>query len=103
MDLSLYPTPLPLSHSSLSHSDLRRGFGTRWVSRVKPATLKLLMRHADVTTTMRYYVTQDAAEVADELWAGFGGDGNTFGNSVHPTGEKREKAPAERSTEAFWQ
>jgi integrase len=52
--------------------DLRRSFGTRWAPRVKPATLQLLMRHADIGTTMKYYVAQDAADVADELWAGFG-------------------------------
>ena len=63
-----------------SAHDLRRGFGTRWAGRVKPATLKRLMRHADINTTMRYYVHQDAADVADELWAGFGQAGNKTGN-----------------------
>ena len=36
--------------------DLRRSFGTRWASKVKAATLQLLMRHEDIQTTMRYYV-----------------------------------------------
>jgi len=35
---------------------------------VKPATLQLLMRHQQIETTMRYYVDQDADEVADQLW-----------------------------------
>jgi integrase len=51
-----------------SSHDLRRSFGTRWASRVKPATLQLLMRHKAIETTMKYYVDQDADDVADELW-----------------------------------
>jgi hypothetical protein len=35
---------------------------------VKPATLQLLMRHRSIETTLKYYVEQDADEVADELW-----------------------------------
>jgi integrase len=54
-----------------SAHDLRRAFCTRWASKVKPATLQLLARHAEIGTTMKYYVAQDAADVADELWAGF--------------------------------
>ena len=51
-----------------SAHDLRRSFGTRWAARVKPATLQLLMRHESVETTMKYYVDQDADEIADILW-----------------------------------
>ena len=51
-----------------SAHDLRRSFGTRWASRVKPATLKTLMRHKSIETTMDYYVDQDADDVAAELW-----------------------------------
>jgi integrase len=77
-----------------SAHDLRRVFGTRWAPRVKPATLQLLMRHADISTTLKYYVAQDAADVADELWAGWGATvgktpaiGNTVGNSRHQEAE----------------
>ncbi len=52
-----------------SAHDLRRSFGTRWAKRVMPATLKLLMRHSSVDTTMRYYVEMDADDVAADLWA----------------------------------
>jgi integrase len=52
-----------------SAHDLRRAFGTRWAARVKPATLQLLMRHENIETTMKYYVAQNADDVADELWA----------------------------------
>lgn len=50
-----------------SAHDLRRSFGSRWAPRVKPATLQLLMRHASIETTMKYYVDLDADEVGDEL------------------------------------
>jgi hypothetical protein len=67
-----------------SAHDLRRSFGTRWASKVKPATLQLLMRHFTIDTTLRYYVAQDADDVARELWAASSAPtlfGNTFGNS----------------------
>jgi integrase len=77
-----------------SAHDLRRAFGTRWARRVMPAVLKRLMRHSTVQTTMGYYVDLDAAEVADELWAGWGANGgktppagNTLGNTRPETVE----------------
>jgi hypothetical protein len=51
--------------------DLRRAFGTRWSKRVMPAVLQRLMRHADIQTTMSYYVDLTAADLSAELWAGF--------------------------------
>ncbi|WP_146369616.1 hypothetical protein [Symmachiella macrocystis] len=33
------------------------------------ATLQLLMRPADIKTTMDYYVAQDVDDVASELWS----------------------------------
>jgi integrase len=61
-----------------SAHDLRRSFATRWAPKVKPATLQLLMRHSNIETTLRYYVDQDADDVAGELWGAFG---NTSGNN----------------------
>ena len=52
-----------------SAHDLRRTFGSRWAKRVMPARLRKLMRHANVQTTMQYYVDLDVDEMADELWA----------------------------------
>jgi integrase len=49
--------------------DLRRAFGARWSKRVMPAVLKEIMRHADIQTTMTYYVAQNARVTASELWA----------------------------------
>jgi len=50
-----------------------------------PAILRRLMRHADIQTTMSYYVDLDAAEIADTLWQGFESEktqnGNTRGNT----------------------
>jgi len=53
-----------------SAHDLRRSFGTRWAAKVKPLTLKRLMRHKAIETTLRFYIDQDADDVAEELWAG---------------------------------
>ena len=69
-----------------SAQDLRRSFGTRWAPRVKPATLQLLMRHQDISTTLNYYVAQDADEVADELWAGFQGQEGTVLGTIGQNG-----------------
>jgi integrase len=60
-----------------SAHDLRRSFGTRWAPKLKPATLPLLMRHRSIETTLRYYVAQDADEIADELWKAFAGEEET--------------------------
>jgi integrase len=40
--------------------DLRRSFGTRWALKVPPAALCALMRHSDISTTMKYYVDLQA-------------------------------------------
>lgn len=37
-----------------------------------PTVLRELMRHADITTTMKYYVGLNAEATADELWAALG-------------------------------
>lgn len=57
--------------SATAH-DLRRSFGTRWAARVKPAVLQLLMRHGDISTTMKYYVAHNADELAEGLWEEYG-------------------------------
>ena len=64
--------------------DLRRSFATRWSRRIKPITLRSIMRHADIKTTMAYYVDQDADEIAEELWRDHvdsGQSGHTSGNT----------------------
>lgn len=78
-----------------SAHDLRRSFGARWASRVKPATLQLLMRHKSIETTLKYHVDQDADEVADELWKAHSG----LGNPPPKSAQKAEKGPDEPSSE----
>lgn len=88
--------------------DLRRAFGTRWATRVRPPVLQRLMRHANISTTMRFYVALDASDVADELWANYGpaatngnsgGRGNNLATLAPNGGENAEGASAVDSTE----
>jgi integrase len=72
--------------------DLRRGFCSRWAKRVMPAVLQRLARHAHISTTMGFYVTLDAADMANDLWAGHAATlgntlavGNTLGNTAQET------------------
>ncbi|QDS98468.1 hypothetical protein HG15A2_17480 [Adhaeretor mobilis] len=51
-----------------SAHDLRRAFGTRWAARVQPATLREIMRHSSIDTTMKFYVDLNGESVASELW-----------------------------------
>jgi integrase len=76
----------PATGACASAHDLRRSFGTRWAKRVMPAVLKRLMRHADISTTMGYYVDLDAGDVSAGLWADFG---NKSGN-IGPSGVGKE-------------
>jgi len=56
-----------------SAHDLRRSFGTRWAKRNIPvASLRKLMRHSNIQTTMEFYAIIDAQDLAGELWANFG-------------------------------
>jgi integrase len=79
--------PETVSKFASAH-DLRRAFGFRWSRRVMPPVLKELMRHTDISTTMRFYVGVNAQATADELWRA---EGNILGNS------DREAATKEHS------
>ncbi|WP_437206638.1 tyrosine-type recombinase/integrase [Planctomicrobium sp. SH664] len=50
-----------------SAHDLRRAFGTRWAPKMMPVDLQQLMRHADIKTTLGYYVTRDAQSLRDRI------------------------------------
>lgn len=52
-----------------SAHDLRRSFGTRWAALVMPQILMELMRHAEIETTLRYYVGHNAQTTADVVYA----------------------------------
>ncbi|MDX1945235.1 MAG: tyrosine-type recombinase/integrase [Pirellulaceae bacterium] len=51
-----------------SAHDLRRAFGARWATRVMPAVLQKMMRHADISTTMKYYADLDAKSVEGVIY-----------------------------------
>ncbi len=59
--------PVTVSKFASSH-DLRRSFGFSWSRRVMPPVLKELMRHTDISTTMKFYVGVNAQATTDELW-----------------------------------
>lgn len=61
--------------------DLRRAFGTRWAPRVMPVDLQKLMRHETIETTMKFYVNQNADDIAGRLYAALNPSGNTLGNT----------------------
>jgi hypothetical protein len=42
--------------------------------------LRKLMRHSSIEMTLRYYVDQDADELAEALWKQFGGYSRFGGN-----------------------
>lgn len=55
-----------------SAHDLRRSFGTRWSRHVRPAVLMRMMQHRDISTTMTYYVADDAAQLSAEIASSVG-------------------------------
>jgi integrase len=70
--------------------DLRRSFGSRWARKTRTPVLQKLMRHADIKTTMAYYVDLDADAIADELYACQIGESNIFGNISQNQAENAE-------------
>lgn len=50
-----------------SAHDLRRSFGNRWALRVHPLVLKSIMRHSELKTTLRYYVSLDCDAIGAQL------------------------------------
>ena len=59
--------------------DFRRAFGFRWAQRVMPVVLMEMMRHADIKTTMQFYVGRNAEAAADAAWAAVA---NTLANTA---------------------
>lgn len=70
----------PIAGKFASAHDLRRSFGSRWATRVMPQVLMELMRHADISTTLRYYVGINAERTADVLWSVVGEGNEPAGN-----------------------
>lgn len=57
----------PIRGKTVSAHDLRRSFGARWSVLVMPAVLQELMRHATISTTMKYYVGQSVDRTHDAI------------------------------------
>jgi hypothetical protein len=53
-----------------------------------PNVLRELMRHADISTTMKFYVGQNAEATADAVW-------NAAGNTLGHTPSKGNAANSE--------
>lgn len=66
-----------------SAHDLRRAFGFRWSRRIFPAELMELMRHENISTTMNYYVGQQAELTARKLQQAIESE-RTPGSAVSP-------------------
>ena len=49
----------------------------RFLLHVRPEAGQLLMRHRSIETTLKYYVAQDADQIADELWKDFSEESRT--------------------------
>jgi integrase len=65
----------------LTYHSLRKGFGCRYAGKVPAQVLQRLMRHADIATTMDYYVNVDLAVREAVLGASL----NSFHNSLAET------------------
>src|SRR5262245_50142369 len=78
-----------------SAHDLRRSFGFRCAMRVMPVLLQKWMRHANIETTLKFYVGNDAREMGRAVWRAFRATaktateeteeqqkGNTLGNTT---------------------
>lgn len=61
-----------------SAHDFRRSFGKRWARRIPAHELQLVMRHADIKTTMTFYVQREAESASDSMWSGLA---NSLANS----------------------
>jgi integrase len=81
-----------------SAHDLRRAFGQRWAVRVMPQILMQLMRHEDISTTMKFYVGREAEATADVLWAAVGkGDKTGKSKKCQPQCQPRSKSGNQKS------
>jgi integrase len=69
-----------------SAHDFRRAFGTRWAQKVMPMTLQRLMRHADISTTLKYYIGMTTSDAGRELW------GDRVPKNVPKVARKRQRA-----------
>jgi integrase len=80
-----------------SAHDLRRAFGQRWAARVMPQILMQLMRHEDISTTMKFYVGREAEATADVLWEAVGkGEKPGKSKKCQPRCQPQRKSPTQK-------
>ena len=80
-----------------SAHDLRRSFGERWMSRVMPAVLQKLMRHASIETTLKYYAAGQTDEMSKVVWGAFKVATNHADTAELATEEKQVALPVDFS------
>ena len=51
-----------------SAHDYRRAYGSRWAKVVPPVTLQRMMCHADLKTTMNFYVELSVVDISEQIW-----------------------------------
>lgn len=84
----------PMKYAS-AH-DFRRSFGERWSVRVMPAILQQMMRHADISTTMKFYVGADGQKAAAEIHAAFARHFESQTSTSCNTAENQQDETADR-------
>jgi integrase len=77
-----------------SAHDLRRSYGERWADRVEAVVLMEMMRHANIQTTLKFYVTRNARRSAEAIRRGYlasqaGAVGSKTG-SIKESGDPRK-------------
>ena len=77
----------------LSMKTLRRGFGCRYAGKVSAHVLQRLMRHANIKTTLNYYVNIDDAVEAAVLGVQRNTSRNTPSDSVAMPAEADDVTP----------
>ena len=58
-----------------------------------PQVLMELMRHKDITTTLKYYVGSEAKATANVLWDAVEGNSPSLGNILGNTKKSKVKKP----------
>jgi integrase len=76
-----------------SAHDLRRTFASRWARKVMPAIPQRLMRHANVQTTMQYYLDLGVDDMADELWANHPATPSNISGNIGPESDSNDASP----------
>jgi integrase len=80
-----------------SAHDLRRAFGNRWARRIPAHDLQLLMRHADIQTTLKFYVGQRSDDAGAVVWGAVNADRNEICRQSADNRENQQKSGQEKT------